>query len=163
MYHKTRSTNIPCSSPIKKTTGVSDHRARANNSSFFLLFRDRIHMHEIINLFKKSVNRGQFIIKNALIPLFPNTPKKESELLALVPWSVTHVAFLMGLLQEILVVLDLWFIWMLHISQTFSWAVAVAQILDLSYWHYGLFWGSTSWWEYPCTLYLVTLLSLSLG
>ena len=34
-------------------------------------------MHEIINLFKKSVNRGQFIVKNASIPLFPDTPEKE--------------------------------------------------------------------------------------
>ena len=34
-------------------------------------------MHEIINLLTKSINRGQFIVKNASIPLFPDTPEKD--------------------------------------------------------------------------------------
>ena len=34
-------------------------------------------MHEILNLLKKSINRGQFIVKNASIPLFPDTLEKE--------------------------------------------------------------------------------------
>ena len=34
-------------------------------------------MQEIINLLKKNINRGQFIVKNASIPMFPDTPEKE--------------------------------------------------------------------------------------
>ena len=77
MYHKTSTTNIPCSNPIKKTTRVTDQGSRANNSSSFLLVWDRIQKNEIINLLKKSMNRGLFIVKNASIPLFPDTLDKE--------------------------------------------------------------------------------------
>ena len=77
MNHKSNTTNISCSSPIKKATWVADQGTRSNNSDFFFLW-NQIHMNEVINLFKKSIDSGKIIVKNASVSEFPDTPIEEN-------------------------------------------------------------------------------------
>ena len=78
MNHKSNSTNNPCSSSIKKATWVTDQGTRANNSDSFLFLRNQIQKNEVINLFKRSKDSGQFIVKNASVFVFPDTPIEEN-------------------------------------------------------------------------------------
>ena len=78
MNHKCSSTYISCSSSIKKATWVIDQGTRANNSDSFLFLRNRIQKNKVINLFKRSKDNGQFIVKNASVSVFPDTPIEEN-------------------------------------------------------------------------------------
>ena len=78
MNHKSNSTNISYSDSIKKVTWVTDQGTRANNSDSFLFLRNQIQKNEVINLFKKSMDSGQFIVKNASVSMFPDTPIEEN-------------------------------------------------------------------------------------
>ena len=63
---------------MKKSTRIIDQGTRANISNFFLLLWNQIQKNEVINLLKRSKDIGQFIVKNASVSVFPDTPIEEN-------------------------------------------------------------------------------------
>ena len=78
MNHKANTTNISCSSPIKKATWVFHHGTQTNIPNSLLFLRYWIQVHKVINLNDKSMDRGHFIVKYASVSEIPNTQKNEN-------------------------------------------------------------------------------------